>query len=44
MRCAIQEQQMTNITTGKTVFVFAGGGSFGAIQVGMKRPFLAVAI
>jgi hypothetical protein len=33
---------MANITTGKKVFVFAGGGSFGAIQVGgMKRRFLA---
>lgn len=31
---------MTNITTGKTAFVFAGGGSFGAIQVGMLRALV----
>lgn len=29
------------ITTGKTAFVFAGGGSFGAIQVGMLRALIA---
>jgi NTE family protein len=32
---------MINDTTGKTAFVFAGGGSFGAIQVGMLRGLVA---
>ncbi len=32
---------MINSTAGKTAFVFAGGGSFGAIQVGMLRALLA---
>ena len=32
---------MANNTTGKTAFVFAGGGSFGAIQVGMLRGLVA---
>lgn len=32
---------MTNNPTGKTAFVFAGGGSFGAIQVGMLRGLVA---
>lgn len=32
---------MTDTTTGKTAFVFAGGGSFGAIQVGMLRALVA---
>ena len=27
------------VTAGKTAFVFAGGGSLGAIQVGMLRDF-----
>lgn len=31
---------MTDITTGKTAFIFAGGGSFGAIQVGMLRALV----
>jgi NTE family protein len=32
---------MANNATGKTAFVFAGGGSFGAIQVGMLRGLVA---
>jgi len=32
---------MSNGTAGKTAFVFAGGGSFGAIQVGMLRELVA---
>lgn len=31
-------------TTGKTAFVFAGGGSLGAIQVGMLRMLLAAGL
>ncbi|MEO8407534.1 MAG: patatin-like phospholipase family protein, partial [Oxalobacteraceae bacterium] len=31
---------MTDISAGKTAFVFAGGGSFGAIQVGMLRALV----
>ncbi|EEG08493.1 patatin-like phospholipase family protein [Pseudogulbenkiania ferrooxidans] len=31
---------MTNSTSGKTAFVLAGGGSFGAIQVGMLRELV----
>ena len=32
---------MADIITGKTAFVLAGGGSFGAIQVGMLRALMA---
>lgn len=32
---------MTDPVRGKTAFVFAGGGSFGAIQVGMLRALVA---
>lgn len=32
---------MTDPARGKTAFVFAGGGSFGAIQVGMLRALVA---
>jgi NTE family protein len=36
----VQDRQVTG-TEGKTAFVFAGGGSLGAIQVGMLRTLLA---
>jgi hypothetical protein len=32
---------MSNGTAGTTAFVLAGGGSFGAIQVGMLRELVA---
>jgi NTE family protein len=34
------DNEMTPIAAGKTAFVFAGGGSFGAIQVGMLQALI----